>query len=31
MWLALIGTVCVMTLSFLFHIINKKAGQTSPA
>jgi SSS family solute:Na+ symporter len=31
MWLALIGTVCVMTLSFLFDIINKKAGQTSPA
>jgi len=31
MWLTLIGSVCVMGLSFLFSLINKKAGPTDPA
>ena len=32
MWLALIGSVCVMFLSFVFQLLdNKKAGSTDPA
>jgi solute:Na+ symporter, SSS family len=32
MWLALIGSVCVMVLSFVFQLMdNKKAGSTDPA
>jgi SSS family transporter len=31
MWLSLIGSACVMILSFIFQNMNKKAGQTSPA
>ena len=31
MWLTLIGSVCVMGLSFLFNLINKKARPTDPA
>lgn len=31
MWLALIGAVCVMTLSYLFQLFNKKAGPVDPA
>jgi len=31
MWLTLIGSVCVMGLSFLFSLMNKKAGPPDPA
>jgi Na+/proline symporter len=31
MWLALIGSVCVMVLSYLFQMFNKNAGPASPA
>ncbi len=31
MWLTLIGSVCVMGLSFLFSLMNKKAGPLDPA
>jgi solute:Na+ symporter, SSS family len=32
MWLALIGSVCVMVLSYLFQVVNdKKAGPVDPA
>ena len=31
MWLSLIGSACVMILSFIFQNMNKKAGQTNPA
>ena len=31
MWLTLIGSVCVMGLSFLFSLMNKQAGPPDPA
>ena len=31
MWLALIGSVCVMAVAYLLHVFNKKAGPADPA
>jgi solute:Na+ symporter, SSS family len=31
MWLALIGSVCVMGVSYLLHVFDKKAGPAGPA
>jgi hypothetical protein len=31
MWLALIGSACVMVLSYLFQLFDKKTGPIGPA